>query len=84
MLNDRWALEFTVNREAFAFINRRIVPNAGVWHDTTIYKRERLPIDSKFKGPAIIEQMDTTTVVEPGDTVSLDKDGNLLIEIGKS
>ena len=57
---------------------------AGVWHDTTIYKRERLPIDSKFKGPAIIEQMDTTTVVEPGDTVSLDKDGNLLIEIGKS
>ena len=57
---------------------------AGVWRDTVVYNRERLPIGSPFKGPAIIEQMDTTTVVEPGDTVSLDKDGNLLIEIGKS
>ena len=47
-----------------------------------IYSRERLPIGSTFEGPAIVEQMDTTTVVEPGDTVTVDEDGNLLIEIG--
>ncbi len=56
---------------------------AGIWHDTEIYNRERLPVGSTIKGPAIIEQMDTTTVVEPGDSVSLDKDGNILIKIGK-
>jgi len=55
---------------------------AGTWHDTAIYSRERLPIGSTFDGPAIVEQMDTTTVVEPGDTVTVDDDGNLLIEIG--
>ena len=55
---------------------------AGTWHDTAIYSRERLPIGSTFEGPAIVEQMDTTTVVEPGDTVTVDEDGNLLIEIG--
>ena len=57
---------------------------AGTWHDTAIYSREGLPIGSTFEGPAIVEQMDTTTVVEPGDTVTVDEDGNLLIEIGNS
>ena len=54
----------------------------GDWHATTIYARDRLPIGGKFNGPAIIEQMDTTIVVEPGNSVEVDRDGNLLIEIG--
>jgi N-methylhydantoinase A len=54
----------------------------GKWHATNIYARDRLPIGGKFNGPAIVEQMDTTIVIEPGNIVEVDCDGNLLIEIG--
>ncbi|MEX0406674.1 hydantoinase/oxoprolinase family protein [Aquibium sp. LZ166] len=56
----------------------------GSWHDTPVYDRERLPLDAIFDGPAIVEQMDATTVVEPGDRVRSDTDGNLIVEVGKS
>jgi N-methylhydantoinase A len=54
----------------------------GEWHATTIYARDRLPIGGEFIGPAIVEQMDTTIVIEPGNSVEVDRDGNLLIRIG--
>ena len=37
-----------------------------------------------FDGPAILEQLDCTTVVEPGDRVAQDKLGNLLIAVRAS
>ena len=52
------------------------------WVETPIYARERLPIDAAFSGPAIIEQMDTTIVIEPGDRVEGDTQGNLIIHVG--
>lgn len=54
----------------------------GGWIDTSVYWRDHLPLDAAFIGPAIIEQMDTTIVVEPGDRVTSDAEGNLIIEIG--
>ena len=54
----------------------------GGWVDTPVYWRDHLPLDATLTGPAIIEQMDTTIVVEPGDRVSSDADGNLIIRIG--
>ena len=54
----------------------------GGWIDTPVYWRDHLPLDAAFGGPAIIEQMDTTIVVEPGDRVIGDADGNLIIQIG--
>lgn len=48
---------------------------------TPVYARERLPLDAKIIGPAILEQMDTTIVVEPDDRVTQDDDGNLIIEL---
>ena len=56
----------------------------GSWRETAIYTRDRLPIGGAFEGPAIVEQMDTTTVIEPGCRVEVDRDGNLLIEIGEA
>ena len=56
----------------------------GVWHDTPVYDRERLPLDAVIEGPAIFEQLDATAVIEPGDRATCDGDGNLLIEIGKA
>lgn len=52
------------------------------WHETPVYAREKLPLDAVFEGPAILEQLDCTTVVEPGDKVRQDKLGNLLITVG--
>ena len=65
-----------------ALVERRDVWFAGKWLDTPVYARERMPLHANLSGPAIIEQMDATTVVEPGDRVSGDVDGNLIIQIG--
>jgi N-methylhydantoinase A len=54
---------------------------AGAARQTPIYVRHRLPADAAFIGPAIIEQMDCTIVVEPGNQVSLDDLGNLIIAV---
>ncbi|WP_353643628.1 hydantoinase/oxoprolinase family protein [Mesorhizobium sp. WSM2239] len=55
----------------------------GVWHETPVYSREKLPLDAVIQGPAILEQMDATTVLEPGDWAKTDADGNIVIEVGK-
>ena len=55
----------------------------GGWRDTPVYPREKLPLDAVIEGPAILEQLDATTVLEPGDRATSDADGNLIIEIGR-
>ncbi|MBL4905897.1 MAG: hypothetical protein JKX94_00470, partial [Sneathiella sp.] len=60
---------------------RRNVMFDGHWYDTPVYVRRHLPEALQLTGPAIIEQLDTTIVVEPGDKVSLDTIGNLIVEI---
>jgi len=60
---------------------RRRVWFDGAWHDTPIYQRERLAVGVRFDGPAIVEQLDSTTVVEPGDRVEVDTLGNLIITV---
>ena len=58
-----------------------------VWFDggfrtTPVYQREKLPADAACAGPAIIEQLDCTTVIDPGNSVRVDALGNLIVEIG--
>jgi N-methylhydantoinase A len=48
--------------------------------DTPVYDRAGLAVDGVISGPAIIEQMDTTTVVPPGWSARLDPKANLLME----
>ncbi|NTH47822.1 hydantoinase/oxoprolinase family protein [Agrobacterium rhizogenes] len=52
------------------------------WRETPIYWRDHLPIKATISGPAIIEQMDTTIILEPGDVANQDDDGNIIISIG--
>lgn len=54
----------------------------GTAHETPIYWRDHLPADAKLTGPAIIEQLDTTILIPPGDRVESGVDGNLTIHIG--
>jgi N-methylhydantoinase A len=46
-----------------------------------VYDRDRLPINCRINGPAIIEQMDTTTVVPPKAVLKSDKLGYLHMEL---
>ncbi len=53
----------------------------NTWHDTPVYIRDDLAPGMHFDGPAIIEQSDTTTVVEPGMGVVIDPKGNMLVTL---
>jgi N-methylhydantoinase A len=67
---------------ALARTGTRSVRFDGGWRETPVYARERLPIDVALEGPAILEQMDATVVIEPGDRAAGDADGNILITLG--
>ncbi len=47
---------------------------------TPIYAREKLCPGNRFAGPAIVEQMDATTLVPPGTTARVDAYLNLILE----
>jgi N-methylhydantoinase A len=47
--------------------------------DTPVYARHLLPVGAELRGPVIIEQPDTTTVVYPGQHCQVDAVGNLII-----
>ncbi len=53
----------------------------GQWQDAPVYRREQLGIGAELIGPAIVEQLDSTTVIEPGDRVRVDALGNLEITV---
>jgi N-methylhydantoinase A len=59
---------------------RRAYFGPGVGHvDTPIYARQQLPVGVELRGPAIVEQPDTTVVVYPGHRARLDAMGNLIV-----
>lgn len=51
---------------------------------TPIFHRDDLQPGNVFQGPAIIDQMDSTTIVFPGDTISIDGTGNMIITLDQS
>jgi len=53
---------------------------AGRWHEASIWSRLDLPVAAVVEGPAVLEQPDATTVVEPGLIARVDRLGNLVIE----
>ena len=59
---------------------RRVWFDAG-WQETPVYRREQLGAGAALVGPAIVEQLDSTTVIEPGDRLRVDALGNLEITV---
>lgn len=53
----------------------------GVWHDTQVYARDALPAGGSIVGPAIVEQADSTLVLDPGTVSQVDDIGNIIVEI---
>lgn len=56
----------------------------GDWHEGKLYDRSKLHPDLVVPGPAIVSEMDSTTVVLPGYSAKVDAVGNLLINPNSS
>jgi N-methylhydantoinase A len=52
--------------------------------DCPVYQREKLDVGITFEGPAVVDQLDCTTVVFPGQTVRIDEYRNMIILTGRS
>lgn len=65
-----------------ALIGRREVwlPEAGGFVSCPVYDRARLLAGHRMAGPAIVEQMDATTVIPPGMTARVEPYLNLIVE----
>jgi len=60
---------------------RDVYFNGHGWLDTPVYLRPSLVQDHLVKGPAVIEQRNTTVIVEPGQWVESDEYGNLIVTL---
>ena len=81
LLNNKLDKRFNLND---ALLEYRKVYFKDKFLSTPIYSRDKMPFEFEIKGPAIIEQMDTTTLIEPNDRVYGDNLGNMFIEVGES
>jgi N-methylhydantoinase A len=52
------------------------------WVDCACHARESLGAGAILAGPAVVEQLDATTVVLPGQRATVDAYGNLVIRLG--
>jgi N-methylhydantoinase A len=62
---------------------RQVCFDSGDWHDTPVFRRSDLAPGQILPGPAVAEQMDSTLLVFPGDTATVDDWGNLIIELSQ-
>ncbi len=53
------------------------------WTETPVFDRSKVPADTTFNGPVILEDAWSTIVVPPGDTVCADADGHVHIKVGE-
>jgi N-methylhydantoinase A len=64
-----------------ARIGERALYADGAWHQATVWQRERLRRGARLAGPAIVNQADATTVLEPGCEAVVDELGNLRVRV---
>jgi N-methylhydantoinase A len=51
------------------------------WVETPVYDRDKLGCGFEAKGPMVVEEPTTATVVCPGQSLRVDKFGNLIVEM---
>jgi N-methylhydantoinase A len=64
-----------------AFSGKRKVSFDGRFRDAPTYRRTELLAGNKIAGPALIEEHASTTVLMPGDRMTVDAWGNLVIAV---
>jgi N-methylhydantoinase A len=75
-------LEFPVIADAAGparFVSRRPVWFNDGWADTPVYARDDLKCGHAIKGPALVEENASVTVLDPDKSLIVDRYGNLMI-----
>ncbi len=85
-IRKKWPLTALGSTETAAHVADAIVSRRPVWfdgglRDTPVYAREKIPAAQPFEGPAIVEQMDCTIVIEPGWIAEHDSLGNMVVKV---
>jgi N-methylhydantoinase A len=62
---------------------RAYLPENGGWDEVPLYDRARLRAGMRILGPAIVEQMDSTVLILPGQRADVDEYGNLILSEGE-
>jgi len=79
------AVDRPKQRAARANATARPVAKRTVWFDTQVqaevYRREDLGPGTHISGPAIVQELSSSTIVPPGARLSADPYGNLLVEL---
>jgi N-methylhydantoinase A len=60
---------------------RRVYTEADGWQEWPSYARASLAPGATIEGPALVDEPGTTTVVEPGDRLTVDEYGNLHVQL---
>ncbi len=63
-----------------AELARQSVYMDGQWYDAPIFDRGGLKSGNMIPGPAIVTEMDSTSIILPGHTGTVDKVGNIVIQ----
>lgn len=59
-------------------------PESGCYVKTPVYPRHLLAPGDQAQGPAIVEERESTVIVNPGDVLFIDEIGNLRIKVGEA
>jgi N-methylhydantoinase A len=59
--------------------SRRKVCFGGAFVDTPVHARSTLPALARIEGPAVIEEFGSTTVVFPGQALTVDPHGIMIV-----
>jgi N-methylhydantoinase A len=51
--------------------------------ETPVYQRDRLDVGHEFDGPALVDQLDCTTVIPPRHHVRIDEYKNMIVTMGE-
>jgi len=78
-LRPRLDLKLLADGRKAGEVRKRSVWFDGGWRETPVYRRDSLP--ERIEGPAIVEQLDCTVVLEPENRAATDAVGNLIVEV---
>ena len=67
---------------ADAHERRQVWFETGGPADCPVYRRDELPAGAKLNGPALVSEYGSTTVIFPGDRLSVAETGELIITVG--
>jgi N-methylhydantoinase A len=62
---------------------RTVYVKESGWQDAPVLDRSRLDEHKSYHGPLIVEQLDTTVWIPPGDVAEVDAHGNIIVEVAK-